>query len=196
MWLLSQQVPQTHLMTSTGDWRRFCSYSGIACQVKTNRQSKPPIWGSPEFPKYWKVFQSITSITGHTTADGSSLILEKKWEKSCWHLPFSCWRFTDSICKTVVVLKDFRTSRPTDDKIPAEGVSNLWSRGSNQPSWHSQWQSRKVSTSPVVIDAPSNRARTSPSLLVARIRCTFLKPEMYLSSGSFRWASGNQVQQK
>ncbi|TNN85799.1 hypothetical protein EYF80_004046 [Liparis tanakae] len=48
------------------------------CQVKTNRQSKPPIWGSPEFPKYWKVFQSITSMTGHTTADGSSLILEKK----------------------------------------------------------------------------------------------------------------------
>lgn len=68
----------------------------------------------------------------------------------------------------------------------AEGVPDLWSRGSNQPSWHSQWQSKKVSTSPVVMEAPSNRARTKPSRLVARIRRTFFRPETYLSRGSFK----------
>ena len=71
--------------------------------------------------------------------------------------------------------------------------SDLWRRGSNQPSWHSQWQSRKVSTSPVVMDAPSSRARTKPSLLVARMRRTFRKPAMCFSSGSFRCASGNKT---
>lgn len=80
----SQKVQQTHLMTSVDERRRFCSCSGTVCQVNTNRQSNPPIWGSPEFPKYWKVFQSITSMTGHTTADGSSLILEESREKDCW----------------------------------------------------------------------------------------------------------------
>lgn len=76
-------------------------------------------------------------------------------------------------------------------KFSCWGLPNLWSKGSNQPSWHSQWQSRKVSTSPLVMDAPSKRARTKPSLLVARMRRTFLKPEMYFSNGSFKWASRN-----
>lgn len=71
-----------------------------------------------------------------------------------------------------------------------EGVPDLWSRGSNQPSWHSQWQSKKVSTSPVVMEAPSKRARTKPSRLLARIRRTFFKPERYFSRGSFKCASG------
>lgn len=77
--LCSCRVLRTHLMTSVDERRRFCSYSGTACHVKTSRQSKPPIWGSPELPKYWNVFQSITSMTGHTTAFGSSLILEEKF---------------------------------------------------------------------------------------------------------------------
>ncbi len=78
-------------MTSVGERRRFCSYSGTGCQVNTNRQSNPPICGSPEFPKYWKVFQSITSMTGHTTAEGSSLILEERGEKCCWQGEAELW---------------------------------------------------------------------------------------------------------
>lgn len=75
----------SHLMTSVGDRLRFCSYSGTECHVKTSRQSKPPIWGSPELPRYWNVFQSITSITGQTTALGSSFILQNR-ETGAWRL--------------------------------------------------------------------------------------------------------------
>lgn len=64
-----------NLITSILDFLRFCSLSGVVCHVKTNLQSNPPICGSPAFPKYSNVFQSITSITGHTTADSSSAIL-------------------------------------------------------------------------------------------------------------------------
>lgn len=64
------------LMTSMGDRIRILSLVGTTCHVNTSLQSKPPIWGSPEFPRYSKVFQSITSITGHTTADSSSWILQ------------------------------------------------------------------------------------------------------------------------
>ena len=63
-------------MTSIGDRIRIRSLWGTTCHVNTSLQSKPPIWGSPEFPMYSKVFQSITSITGHTTADSSSWILQ------------------------------------------------------------------------------------------------------------------------
>lgn len=40
----------------------------------------------------------------------------------------------------------------------------------------------------MVMEAPSKRARTKPSRLVARISRTFFKAEMYFSSGSFKCA--------
>lgn len=63
-------------MTSIGDRINSRSRWGTTCHVNTSRQSKPPIWGSPELPRYSKVFQSMTSITGHTTADSFSWILQ------------------------------------------------------------------------------------------------------------------------
>lgn len=50
----------------------------------------------------------------------------------------------------------------------------------------SQWESRKVMTSPLAADAPSRRVLMSPSLfLVLRMR-TFGVHFMYSSSGSFK----------
>lgn len=85
--MLKKQVTQRSapdLMTSTGDRIRILSRSGTVCHVNTSLQSKPPIWGSPEFPRYSKVFQSITSITGHTTADSSSWILKAPKTSICF----------------------------------------------------------------------------------------------------------------
>lgn len=73
---MSGQEDRPDLITSIGDRINFRSRWGTTCHVNTSRQSKPPIWGSPELPRYSKVFQSITSITGHTTADSFSWILQ------------------------------------------------------------------------------------------------------------------------
>lgn len=72
-----------NLMTSMGDRMRILSLSGTTCHVNTSLQSKPPIWGSLGLPRYSNVFQSITSITGHTTADSSSWILQTPGHPMC-----------------------------------------------------------------------------------------------------------------
>lgn len=69
---------------------------------------------------------------------------------------------------------------------PRGRLTYLCSSGSSHPSWHSQWQSRKVSTWPFAAEAPSSRARTRPSLLLARIRRTLGSFDSSFSRRSFR----------
>ena len=69
---------------------------------------------------------------------------------------------------------------------PHHPQTHLCSSGSSHPSWHSQWQSRKVNTSPLATEAPSSRARTRPSLLLARIRRTLGNPASSVARRSFR----------
>lgn len=65
-------------------------------------------------------------------------------------------------------------------------VWSLPSRGGSQLTLASQWESKKVMTSPLAAPAPSRRVLISPSLfLVLRIR-TFGKRFMYSSSATFR----------
>lgn len=70
--------------------------------------------------------------------------------------------------------------------LPTGRLTHLCSSGSSHPSWHSQWQSRKVSTWPFAAEAPSSRARTRPSLLLARIRRTLGSLDSSLARRSFR----------
>lgn len=102
-------------------------------------------------------------------------------------LPFATWPLGDkhSQClseQTVVTFSKclhrviFSTSEACKTVSSPRASPHLASSGSSQPSWHSQWQSRNVSMSPFATDAPSSRARTSPSLLLARIRRTLRKP--------------------
>lgn len=63
---------------------------------------------------------------------------------------------------------------------------NSPSSGGSQLTLASQWESRKVMTSPLAAEAPSRRVLMRPSLfLVLRIR-TFAIRFMYSSRGTFR----------
>ena len=50
----------------------------------------------------------------------------------------------------------------------------------------SQWESRKVRTSPLAMDAPRSRVRISPSLFLVRTILTLENRAMYSSSFSFK----------
>lgn len=67
--------------------------------------------------------------------------------------------------------------------------------GGSQLTLASQWESRKVMTSPLAAEAPSRRVLMSPSLfLVLRIR-TFGIRFMYSSSGTFRCSAESAERQ-
>lgn len=67
------------------------------------------------------------------------------------------------------------------------------SSGGSQLTLASQWESRKVMTSPLALAAPSRRVLISPSLfLVLRMR-TFGSRTMYSSSGTFRCSEETQT---
>lgn len=69
------------------------------------------------------------------------------------------------------------------------------SSGGSQLTLASQWESRKVMTSPLAAEAPSRRVLMSPSLfLVLRIR-TFGIRCMYSSSGTFRCSAESTERQ-
>lgn len=65
--------------------------------------------------------------------------------------------------------------------------------GGSQFTLTSQWESRKVRTSPLAIDAPKRRVRMSPSLFLVRTILTLEKRAMYSSSLSFK-CSGEEVE--
>lgn len=72
------------------------------------------------------------------------------------------------------------------DMRQRRNMCNSPSRGGSQLTLASQWESRKVMTSPLAAEAPSRRVLMRPSLfLVLRIR-TFGIRFMYSSSGTFR----------
>ena len=68
-------------------------------------------------------------------------------------------------------------------------------RGSIQPSVASQWESKKVRTSPREISAPRNRARTSPSRLGIRRIFTFSNCRTCSSKGFLRFSVDYEISQ-
>ena len=66
-------------------------------------------------------------------------------------------------------------------------------RGSSQPSVASQWESKKVRTSPREISAPRNRARTSPSRLGIRRIFTFPNCRTCSSKGFLRFSVDYEI---
>lgn len=72
-------------------------------------------------------------------------------------------------------------------------LESLARRGSSQPFWHSQWESMKMSTSPVARAAPSIRPRMTPSLLLLRMSFTPSSFEMYSLRADFRGPVRNRT---
>lgn len=86
----------------------------------------------------------------------------------------------------------FHWIHPTCQRLHLH-VRSLPSRGGSQLTLASQWESRKVMTSPLAAPAPSRRVLMSPSLfLVLRMR-TFGKRFMYSSSAPFRCSEKRQT---
>lgn len=67
------------------------------------------------------------------------------------------------------------------------------SSGGSQLTLASQWESRKVMTSPLALAAPSRRVLISPSLFLFLRMRTFGSRTMYSSSGTFRCSEETQT---
>ena len=69
---------------------------------------------------------------------------------------------------------------------PHEAEGHSLRSGGSQLTLTSQWESRKVRTSPLAMDAPRSRVRISPSLFLVRRILTLENRAMYSSSFSFK----------
>lgn len=92
--------------------------------------------------------------------------------------------------------RKWRNGRELHPLEPGAGWHSLRSGGS-QLTLTSQWESRKVRTSPLAKDAPRSRVRMSPSLFLVRTILTLENRAMYSSNLSFKCSGkGEQAQRE